>query len=348
MAQLSSTDAAGSSRPEPAEIRAAARRFAGADDRRAGLELGATLVAYALGLGTALAAIGTWWLAGPAMVLAAVAGLRAYMIQHDCFHGSFFRGRWANEITGTLLSALSMTPFRATRYIHNRHHAHVSDLDRRDTFEIYVMTLAEWEAAGPWERLRYRLYRSPLTLIFVGPFVLYTLLRRFPACTLRTGLGDVLLHNALLAAMLAVIYALAGWPGLGVWAGALYIACVTGALIPYVVHNFEQVHWGTRPELDFQTAALEGSCVLDWGRGFDLAMMNIGYHDLHHLNAMIPGYRLRAAHDALVAEGLLSPVRVGFLEGMRCLRWKLYDADRGRMIPFPPSREGRGAAAAPS
>jgi len=317
------------------EIYAASRRFARSDDRRAWLELSASLTVYICAMTIGLTTIGTWWLTAPAVLLAAAMGLRIYMIQHDCLHRSFFTSRELNDRIGTLLSPIAMTPYQATRYIHGLHHTYVSDLERRDTFEIFTMTLKEWQAATGWKQLQYRYYRSPVVLILIGPFVLYGILRRMPLYGLKTGLGDLIFHNVLLASYLGLIWWMASWGGLAIWAASFYFASTFGALIPYIVHNFEHIHWGRRPELTLKTAALEGSAVLDWGWLFDLTTMNIGYHDLHHLNAKIPGYKLRTAHTTLEADGLLRSEKIGFLQGLACLRWKLYDEDNGRMIPFP-------------
>lgn len=334
-----------------ADIRSVSRRYACADDRRAWLELGFTFAVYVAAIVVALASIGTWWLMLPAIFVVSTAGLRIYMIQHDCLHRSFFTSLRVNDMIGTLLSPIAMTPYQATRYKHNQHHAHVSDLDHRDAFEIYVMTLKEWQVASPLERLRYRIYRSPVILILIGPFILYGILRRMPLYGLKTGIGDLILHNVLLGAYVWLIWYLTGWPGLGVWVVSIYIACVFGSLIPYIVHNFEDIHWGVKPELDFQTAALKGSAVLDWGQAFHFAMMNIGYHDLHHLNARIPGYKLQAAHNELEARGLIRSEKIGVVQGLKCLRWKLYDEENSCMVPFPrkpgwirSSDTGNGAA----
>ncbi|MEM1351364.1 MAG: fatty acid desaturase [Pseudomonadota bacterium] len=297
-------------------------------------------------MATALLSIGAWWLVAPAVIVAAAMGLRIYMIQHDCLHRSFFTSRKVNDVVGTLLSPIAMTPYKATRYIHGQHHTYVSDLDHREAFEIYTMTLDEWHAASWWEKLQYRLYRSPITLIFLGPFVLYTVLRRMPLYGFKTGIGDLVLHNLLLAAYVVGVYWIAGWPGIGVWLASVYVACATGALIPYVVHNFEHILWGTRPDLTFESAALDGSAVLDWGRLFDIVTMNIGYHDLHHLNAKIPGYHLREAHHALESEGFLRSHKISFWEGIRCMRWKLYDEQKQCMIPFSAVSKAAGAVPA--
>ena len=319
-------------------IRSAARQYAQANDRRAWIELTSTLGIYTISLGIAVTSAPNWIVTIPAMIISAISGLRAYMIQHDCFHHSFFSTVGLNRFWGRVLSVISMTPFETTRVIHNLHHSHVSDLDRRDTFEVPVMTLKEWQAAGPVERLQYRLFRNPIAVIFLGPFVLFGILRRFPIFGENTKYADLLLTNALIAIFGLGVWMLAGWTGVAVWVGSFYLGSL-GSLISYVVHNFEDIHWGVKPDLDFETAALKGSSVLDWGWFFDLATMNIGYHDLHHLNAKIPGYKLKEAHRALEDAGLLQPKKIGFLDSIRCLRWKLYDEDQKKMVGFP-SKDG--------
>jgi omega-6 fatty acid desaturase (delta-12 desaturase) len=301
----------------------------------------ASVVAYFSAVVIGLLTLGNWWVTVPAVLMASAMGLRIYMIQHDCLHRSFFTSRRLNDGVGSLLSPIAMTPYKATRHIHGLHHTYVSDLERRDAFEIFTMTLKEWQAASARARLQYRYYRSPVVLILIGPFVLYGILRRMPLYGLKTGLGDLIFHNVLLGSYIGVIWWATGWAGVGFWVASVYFACVFGSLIPYIVHNFEDVHWGRRPELTFASAALQGSAVLDWGRMFDLVTMNIGYHDLHHLNAKIPGYKLRAAHATLEAEGHLESEKIKFFQGLGCLRWKLYDEDSGRMIAFPARANSR-------
>ena len=203
--------------PETATIRSIARGYAFADDRRAWVELTVTLFVFFGSLGVGLANLGQWVVTGLTVVTAAAAGLRIYMIQHDCLHGSFFSSRRVNDWIGSLISPVAMTPYRATQYIHNLHHTHVSDLDRRDTFEIQVMTKREYLDAGPWQRVFYRMYRSPVTLVLLGPFIFFTLVRRVPLYGFRVGLWDMILHNLLLAAMIFAFWVLGGWPGVLLW-----------------------------------------------------------------------------------------------------------------------------------
>ncbi|MDC0738539.1 fatty acid desaturase [Cognatishimia sp. SS12] len=305
------------------------------DNRRAAGELALTLCAYATALLLALFWRGPGWMVGLPAACAGIAAVRLYMLQHDCMHRSFCQPRWLNDVIGVALSPLTLTPFYAGRYNHGQHHSHVGDLDQRDTFEINVLTVAEYRARGPWARLAYRLYRSPVVLVAIGPILVFGLINRCPRNTFKAGLWrDVLLHNALLGGYLAAIYLLAGSAGLWTLLLANYIGVSLGAVIPYVEHNFETVEWGRKPELSFEDAALKGSAVLDFGALFHFVTANIGYHDLHHLNPQVPSYHLKACHEALEARGHLNSRKVGWRAALQSFRWKLWDEEAQRMVTF--------------
>jgi omega-6 fatty acid desaturase (delta-12 desaturase) len=302
------------------------------NNRRASLELIATFASYLAFLIAAIMSAPNWMLVLPFMALNGIAAVRLYMLQHDCMHRSFFTSRRANDVVGTLLSPFTLTPYKSTRYSHNMHHAHVGDLDRRDAFEIDIMTLDEFRTAPILKKLWYRLYRSPFTLVFAGPFIFYVILRRFPRNGIKTGVGDVLLHNAMLGAFVFCIFSFSGWTGVLIFLGAIYLGVSPGALIPYVVHNFEAAHWGRKPELTFESAALSNTSVLDLGSVFDFVTANIAYHDLHHLNAMIPSYNLKTCYREVAPH--LNSVKVNWGEIPRCLKWKLYDEENNQMVGF--------------
>ncbi|MEZ5715649.1 MAG: fatty acid desaturase [Paracoccaceae bacterium] len=227
-------------------IREFSRGFTEKDDALAWRELALTLVAYAAFLSVALAYATVWWVVVPFTVLTGLMGIRVYMIQHDNMHRAFFTSRRLNDVVGELLSPISLSPYVATRYNHNLHHAHVGDLDHREAFEIDIMTVEEYRSAPLGRRLWYRFYRSPFTLLVVGPFVLYLILRRFPRNGIKTGIGWVVLHDAMVLGYVGLLYWIAGWAGVLVLMGSIYVGATFGAIIPYVVHNFEQVYWGRK------------------------------------------------------------------------------------------------------
>ncbi len=300
-----------------------------------------TILGYGVSLSLAISYAATWWVV-PLTVLAGLFGIRIYMIQHDCMHRAFFASRKGNDVLGEVLSPISLSPYVATRYNHNLHHAHVGDLDHREAFEIDIMTVEEYRRAPPLRRLWYRFYRSPFTLLVVGPFVLYLILRRFPRNGFKTGIWWVVLHDAMVLGYAAALYGIAGWSGVFVLLGSIYVGATFGAIIPYVVHNFEQVYWGRKPEYTYEKGALKGTSVLRFGKVFDWLTLNIAYHDLHHLNANIPCYNLKQCY--VDADDLLKSREIGIREAISCYGWKLYDEAAGRMVGFGAARSGATGA----
>ena len=116
-----------------------------------------------------------------------------------------------------------------------------------------------------------------------------------PRETLRSVLG---LNIGLVAFYLPLFYFF-GWSNV-LWVGlpVLHIASAAGGWLFFIQHQFEETTWDKAGGWDFQVAALLGSSyyklpyVLNWFTG------NIGLHHIHHLNSMIPNYRLMACLDA--------------------------------------------------
>ena len=86
----------------------------------------------------------SWWLTLPLAVLARAFLVRVFIIFHDCGHGSFFKSRAANDITGFITGVLTFTPYYHWRWEHSLHHASSGDLDRRGTGDIWTMTVQEY------------------------------------------------------------------------------------------------------------------------------------------------------------------------------------------------------------
>ncbi|WP_172295901.1 fatty acid desaturase [Pseudoruegeria sp. HB172150] len=272
-------------------------------------------------------------LALPFIVITAFAGVRLYVLMHDCGHHSLFSTKRANDIAGHVLSPFAMTPYRAMQYNHNMHHAYLGNLDHRETTEIYTMTLREWNEAGFWKRLYYRLYRNPFVLIPVGAFFTYFIAYRWPVNARRIGAASVILHNIAFFAWLTLVWYVFGTNGLLVFLGISLLSGMIGVFLVYLQHNFEDTYWDRKPELDFRKATLQGSSCLNLGWWWDLGTGNIAYHDIHHFMPAIPSYRLRKAHFALPPE--LDLPRIEWPEAIRSFRLKLWDEERELLVPFP-------------
>lgn len=310
--------------------------FSRRDNRLANASFFGTFAIYFLSFIGAVLTFKLLWIAIPLMIVMGVAAVRLYILQHDCGHNSFFETREQNELAGKVLSIFTLASFKALRFNHNQHHAHVGDLDERHSNEVFTLTAREFEAAGFWRKLAYRIYRHPLTLFVFGPPVIFFIRYRLPKNWRTTGLGDVVLTNLMLAIYLGVIWALSGANGLLVWFLGTWIGMGFGVFVVYLQHNFEDTYYESNPDYDADIAFRKGSSVLAFGSFFDLMVANITYHDLHHVNARIPSYRLRECYYAVAERPY--PNHITPRDAIRCVNWKLWDEESEKMVPFPPSK----------
>lgn len=294
---------------------------------------------YAVFFAALIGAVLLWenWLAmAPLVVIAAFAGVRLYVLQHDAGHLSFFSTRWGNMWAGYGLSFVTLTPFRAMQYNHNLHHANVGNLDHRETGEIYTMTLAEWEASPWYVKIGYRIYRNPVFLLLIGGLFVYFIRYRWPKNSGYVGWQGILTHNLMVLSFFGGMYLLFGLPGLATLVVTAIVASWIGVFLVYLQHNFENTHWGRKPDLDFETAVLKGSSALDLGWLWDLGTGNIAYHDIHHLNPRIPSYRLRICHREM--REIMKPELIGWREAFRSFTLKVWDEEAEKLVAFPKSR----------
>lgn len=315
------------------DLRAHTRKYCEKDNRLAALSYFGTFAVYFVSLWLAVRYSAQWYLMWPAGLVHAVSAVRLYVLQHDAGHHSLFETRAQNELAGHVLSPFTFAPFEVMKQNHNLHHANIGNLEHRETGEIHTMTLREWRAAGFWERLAYRLYRNPFLLIPAGAIFTYFIRYRWPKNTVQFGVGGVLLHNLSILVFLGTLYLLGGSTGLLVWLLFSVIGGMLGVFLVYLQHNFEDTYWDRRPDLNPQVAAIQGSSCLDFGWVFDMAVANITLHDIHHYNARIPSYRLRACHHSMPPE--MAPRRIKLAEALAALKLKLWDEDHGRLVPFP-------------
>jgi omega-6 fatty acid desaturase (delta-12 desaturase) len=98
----------------------------------------------------------------------------------------------------------------------------------------------------------------------------------------------------------------------------------------------QELPW-TYPE-----SALCGSSHVRLPRVLQFFTGNIGLHHVHHLNARIPNYNLRRAHDEnAVFDGVRE---LGLREALLAFRLKLYDERSGRLVTFARARRPSAAA----
>jgi omega-6 fatty acid desaturase (delta-12 desaturase) len=267
--------------------------------------------------------------------------MRVFIIQHDCGHGSYFKSKTANDFLGLCCSILTLTPYNCWRKLHSIHHATSGDLDRRGHGDIETLTVAEYLSLTPLKRLGYRIYRNPFILFGIGPFLQFAVLQRFnfgmPKAW-RKERNSTYITNCLLA--LAIV-------GLSVWIGfwkfaVIYLPCAAlgssiGVWLFYVQHQFEEAYWQYNEKWDYFKAGIKGSSYYALPKALQWFTANIGIHHLHHLDHLIPNYRLQECMDR--SPELRAVNKITFRQSLACFRLKLWDESLGKMVGF---REVRG------
>ncbi len=280
-------------------------------------------------------------------VPAAIFLVRSFIVFHDCSHGSFFESRRANQWLGRGIGLLLYSPFVRWRHDHAVHHASSGDLERRGTGDVRTLTIAEFEALPRKAKFGYRFVRNPLVMFGLGPIVAMIIGPRIVAKGARPRMRrSVLATDVALLAIVVVLCWLIGWRDYLLVLGLpALLAGSMGIWLFYVQHQFEDAYWNSGDEWSFAEAALRGSSYLKLGPVLRFCTGNIGYHHVHHLNAMIPNYNLRRAHERTPI--LHDVPTLSLLDGLRATRLKLWDEQTRRLVGFREARrvaDARGPA----
>ncbi len=267
-------------------------------------------------------------------ILTAGFQVRMFIIFHDCGHESFFRSSRANKIVGTILGSLTFTPYAYWHKEHHIHHNTVGNLDKRGHGDITTLTVKEYQELSNGKKLYYRIYRNPVTIFLLAPFILFVIWFRIPKKSMdRPGRYSVIISDLIIAAFSAGMILLMGWKAfLLIQLPVIYLATGAGVWLFYVQHQFEDVIWTRQEEWDYKQMALEGSSFLKFPRILQWFSGNIGFHHIHHLSPKIPNYNLEKCHKSSPLFETIKPVT--FVSSMRTINLRLWDEDANRLISF--------------
>jgi omega-6 fatty acid desaturase (delta-12 desaturase) len=274
------------------------------------------------------------WMTVPFAVIAGALLVRVFIILHDCGHGSYFRSRWANDITGFVAGVMTFTPYYHWRWEHAIHHGTSGDLDKRGTGDIWTMTVREYLDASRWKRLSYRLSRNPIVLFVIAPIVVFVILQRIPSpkASRRERHSVAWMNLALLGVVAAMSWLYGFGSYLFIQAVAWMVAGAAGIWLFYVQHQFEDVYWERGENWDYVAAALQGSSFYKLPRMLQWFSGNIGFHHIHHLSPRIPNYYLQKCHEADPAFQRVKPIT---------LLLRLWDEPAGKLVGYGRMRQVR-------
>jgi len=323
------------------ELIRATKPFAQEDRRRSWRHVASTL-GLLLGLLSATCLNLPWLLRLSLSVLTGLLIVRMFVIYHDYLHGAILGRSWLAAVIFRAFGLLVLAPPSIWKQSHDHHHHHNGQYFADSMGEVWLMTTDEYAKASRRRRLAYAVVRHPL-IILLGYFT--------------TFLYSLCLHQLLtkprqhLDAAVALLIHAGLITGLAVFAPAalvftflvpLLLADALGAYLFYAQHNFPGAQFRNRTDWDYATAALHSSSYLRMNPVMHWFTANIGYHHVHHMNARIPFYRLPEAMAGI--EELQSPGTTSLhpCDVYRCLRLKLWDAERNCLISFKEYRDALG------
>lgn len=273
------------------------------------------------------------WISSAIATIAGCFVVRIFIIFHDCGHFSYFKSKRACEIVGYFTGLLSFTPFYDWGKDHKLHHATSGNLDKRGFGDIWTLTTEEYKEASPKTRLKYRLYRTPLVIFFLGPILVFTIKQRFVReHTGDNGARSVYLCNIGLFIYGALMFWAIGWQFFVLQLIVISVAAILGVWMFYVQHQFEETYWARHEDWTLVESALEGSSyyklpkILQWITG------NIGFHHIHHLSSKIPNYRLEAAYKDSEIFQEIEPLTIR--NSIKLFTFRLWDEENRKMVGY--------------
>jgi len=276
----------------------------------------------------------SFWISLAIVVPAAGFLVRTFIIFHDCCHNSFFKSRRANVMVGVITGLMAFFPYYQWKHEHAIHHATSSNLNRRGTGDIWMLTVDEYLALPLLHRILYRVYRNPFVLFGLGPIFIFLILYRF--ANKRAGQRErwnTYATDFVLVVMTFLLCWTLGWQQFLLVEGSiLYLSGIVGIWLFYVQHQFEYSYFEREEEWDYVSAAIGGSSfyklpkVLQWITG------NIGFHHIHHLSSRIPNYKLQRVYESDPA--FQNVPSIVLLSSLRSLRYRLWDEESKTFVTF--------------
>jgi acyl-lipid omega-6 desaturase (Delta-12 desaturase) len=275
----------------------------------------------------------------PLAAFAAGFMVRIFIIFHDCVHGSFSGSRLLSSIVGHFCGILTFTAYYPWQYAHIKHHMTTSNLQKRGTGDVWMMTLQEYQVAPFLKKLIYRIYRNPVFLFGLVPVIKFFILNRIPTTYKwdKYLLSEVITTGGIIALAVLASYTIGFTNYLLIQLPIMAIGGGAGIWLFFVQHQFEDSYWAKTEDWDLVKASMQGASyyklpgLLRWFTG------NIGYHHIHHLLPNIPNYNLRKCYDEV--EEVRQTTVIGIRKSLRSMALKLYDENTQKIVSFRKARQ---------
>ncbi len=277
----------------------------------------------------------TFWILVVSIPITVAFMCRSYVIEHDCGHQSYFRSANLNDLTGNIIGFGIMIPYSMWKFIHNSHHMHVGNLDKRNfNPEVWTMTITEFRNATKIKRTLYRIMRSRFARLIIVPTINYGLVFRLIHPNFnKKAIFSVLIHNILYLLLFWLIISKIGFLSVFIiYFLPLILFFAIAAFTFYGQHQFEDTYWRADAEWNWKEATMYGASDLQSPVWFRWLIGNVVCHTAHHIHFQVPFYRLHEAQKALNNEFHFK--RISITEVWHLLGLGLWDEEKQKLVPI--------------
>lgn len=227
-----------------------------------------------------------------------------------------------------------MHPFDHWGRDHSIHHATSSNLDKRGTGDIWLLTVEEYKEASTKTKIMYRLYRNPFVMFMIGPIYVFGITNRFNRKgAKRKERMNTYVTNLGIAALTALLCWAIGWQNfLLVQAPIFMISGSLGIWMFYIQHTFEDSYFEEDEHWEYVKAAVEGSSFYKLPKVMQWLTGNIGFHHVHHLSPRVPNYKLEEVHNNI--EPLQNVPTITLATSLKSLKFRLWDEESKKFVGF--------------
>jgi len=279
----------------------------------------------------------SYWLTLGLAIINSFFLVRIFIIQHDCGHQSFFALRKWNNRVGFVCSLFTSIPYKYWAKAHSYHHGHTGQLEHRNVGDINFLTVDEFRNLTGARKVGYRIFRMPIVLFFIAPFIYLVFSNRYPFFAFKgwkSAHRAQYINNIALAFLYFSLIYFLGWQAfVFVHLPIVFSFGSIAFWFFYVQHQHEMTFMQWKDKWNYLLAAIKGATFYNLPRLGHWLTGNIGYHHIHHLSSQIPNYNLRqCADENPILQKYVT--KLSFVDSLKTINSKLWDERQQRMISF--------------
>jgi omega-6 fatty acid desaturase (delta-12 desaturase) len=254
---------------------------------------------------------------------------RLFVIFHDLCHRSFFpteerykKNKGFNFGVAGLIEQWCMFPADVWSNGHSLHHYAHGNMSIHDGTKT-VLTSQEFSNLSDGYKRLYLVFRSPVIFFLFSPLYTFWLSHLI---SFRSNALFILKYSA----WVYMLYSIGSGKLAGSYVLAQYIAQVFGTMLFHLEHQVNVGYWKPFDKQDKWTkdnAELQGATVLQVPLLLEYATIGIEYHNVHHLDPGVPGYKTKQIYYELIAKGLLKDEKIGYWQQLISLNHTIFNMD---------------------